>query len=95
MVRPPFAPAPPGIDDGALLGAFGYDVSRIEAASAAFNRHFAGVESPGMTDEGRARLYCLVLKKRVGRGVDAWREAVTTDYDASCCAAEIEFGAKR
>ena len=66
--EPPFEPAPPGIDDGTLLGAFGYDVSRIEAASAAFNRHFAGVESPGMTDEGRARLYCLVLKKRVGEG---------------------------
>jgi hypothetical protein len=54
---------PPGLDAETLLSAFGYDVSSSEAAIGAFNRHFAGVESPRMTDEGRARLYCLVLKK--------------------------------
>ena len=63
---PPFEPVPPGFDSGMLLRAFGYDVSNFEAAVSAFNRHFAGVESPRMTDEGRARLYCLVLKKWAG-----------------------------
>jgi N-acetylmuramoyl-L-alanine amidase len=66
--EPPFEPAPPGLDDGTLLGAFGYDVSNIEAAIAAFNRHFMGVESPRMTDAGRARLYCLIRKKWIGEG---------------------------
>ncbi|MGB7946381.1 MAG: N-acetylmuramoyl-L-alanine amidase [Candidatus Binatia bacterium] len=66
--EPPFEPAPPGLDDGTLLGAFGYNVSSFEAATRAFNRHFAGVESPRMNDEGRARLYCLVRKKWVGEG---------------------------
>jgi N-acetylmuramoyl-L-alanine amidase len=61
--EPPFEPVPPGLDAETLLSAFGYDVSSSEAAIGAFNRHFAGVESPRMTDEGRARLYCLVLKK--------------------------------
>ena len=63
---PPFEPAPPGLDDATLLGAFGYDVANFEAAIGAFNRHFAAVESPHMSDEGRARLYCLVLKKWAG-----------------------------
>jgi N-acetylmuramoyl-L-alanine amidase len=66
--EPPFEPVPPGLDDGALLGAFGYDVSSSEAAIGAFNRHFMGVESRRMTDEGRARLYCLVRKKWTGEG---------------------------
>ena len=61
--EPPLEPVPPALDDAALLGALGYDVSSIEAAISAFNRHYAGVESPRMTDEDRARLYCLVLKK--------------------------------
>jgi len=62
---PPFEPVLPGLDDATLLGALGYDVSSIEAAISAFNRHFAGIESSRMTDEGRAQLYCMVLKKRV------------------------------
>ncbi len=65
--EPPFEPPPPALDDAALLGALGYDVSSSEAAIGAFNRHFAGVESPRMTDEDRARVYCLVLKKSVGK----------------------------
>jgi N-acetylmuramoyl-L-alanine amidase len=65
--EPPFEPVPPNLDDATLLGALGYDVSSIEAAISAFNRHFAGVESPRMTDEDRARAYCLVLKKSVGK----------------------------
>lgn len=66
--EPPFDPAPPELDAATLLSAFGYDISNFEAATSAFNRHFAGVESPRMTDEGRARLYCLVRKKWVGEG---------------------------
>jgi len=62
----PFEPVPPGIDSGILLRAFGYDVSNFDAAVGAFNRHFAGVESLRMTEEGRARLYCLVQKKWTG-----------------------------
>jgi N-acetylmuramoyl-L-alanine amidase len=64
--EPPLAPAPPGVDDATLLGALGYEVSSIDAAISAFNRHFAGVESPRMSDEGHARLYCLVRKKWAG-----------------------------
>ena len=65
--EPPFEPVPPALDDATLLGTLGYEVSSIEAAISAFNRHFAGVESPRMTDEGRARLYCLVRKKWAGK----------------------------
>jgi len=65
--EPPFEPTPPGLDDATLLGALGYEVSSIEAAISAFNRHFAGIESPRMTAEGRARLYCLVRKKWAGK----------------------------
>jgi N-acetylmuramoyl-L-alanine amidase len=66
--EPPFDPAPPSPNAGTLLGAFGYDISNADAAIAAFNRHFTGVESSRMTDEARARLYCLVLKKWAGEG---------------------------
>jgi N-acetylmuramoyl-L-alanine amidase len=66
--EPPFEPVPAMLDDGTMLGAFGYDVANGAAAIGAFNRHFMGVESPQMTDEGRARLYCLVRKKWVGEG---------------------------
>ncbi len=65
---PPFEPVPPGLDDATLLAAFGYEVSNIGAATAAFNRHFLGIESSRMTDEGHGRLYCLVQKKRIGEG---------------------------
>ncbi|MGZ8467433.1 MAG: N-acetylmuramoyl-L-alanine amidase, partial [Candidatus Binatia bacterium] len=80
--EPPFEPAPPGRDTGALLGAFGYDVSSLDAAIGAFNRHFAGVESPRMTDEGRARLYSLVLKKWAGSAAD-WVRAAAASFRAT------------
>lgn len=63
---PPFEPTPPGLDTGMMLGALGYNVSSFDAAVGAFNRHFADVDFPHMTEEGRARLYCLVLKKWAG-----------------------------
>jgi len=65
---PPFDSVPAGLDSATLLAAFGYDISNSEAASRAFNRHFAGVESPRLTDEGRGRLFCLLRKKWVGEG---------------------------
>src|SRR5499426_65288 len=68
--EPPFDPAPPSPNAGTLLGAFGYDISNADAAIAAFNRHFTGVESSRMTDEARARLYCLVLKKWAGEAAE-------------------------
>lgn len=62
--EPPYAPAPPGLDSAILLAALGYDVSNLEAAIAAFRRHFlADDASREMTEEDRARLQCLVLKK--------------------------------
>ena len=66
--EPPFDAPPSSPDTGTLLGAFGYDISNSDAAIAAFNRHFTGVESLRMTDEARARLYCLVVKKWAGEG---------------------------
>jgi N-acetylmuramoyl-L-alanine amidase len=78
--EPPFEPVPLGLDDATLLGALGYDVSSFDAAIGAFNRHFAGIEFSRMTDEGRARLYCLVQKKslgnrsRPGAGGDFYRD---------------------
>ena len=66
--EPPDEAAPPRFDAGTLLGALGYDVSNYEAAVGAFNRHFAGVESRGMAEAERSRLYCLVMRKRLGQG---------------------------
>lgn len=71
--EPPLEQAPSSLDSQTLLGTFGYDVSNFDAAVGAFNRHFAAVESLRMTDEGRARLYCLVQKKWTGRA-KIWRE---------------------
>lgn len=64
--EPPYEAVPPGLDAGVLLGALGYDVTNLPAAIAAFNRRFVGVESMRMGEEGRARLYCLAMRKRVG-----------------------------
>lgn len=66
--EPPFDPVPPALDDGTLLAAYGYDTANIEAAAGAYNRHFLGLDSSRMTDEGRAWLHCLVQKKRAGEG---------------------------
>ena len=61
---PPYPVPPPGLDSATLLGAFGYDVSDPAAASAAFKRHFLPHEATAeMTEEARALLYCLVLRK--------------------------------
>ena len=66
--EPPFAPAPPGLDEATLLDAFGYDVSDVDAAIAAFKRHFTpGEVSRQMNEEDRSRLWCLVLRKRAAQ----------------------------
>lgn len=65
--EPPYSLPPAGLDTATLLNAFGYDVSDPGAAVAAFKRRFLpheGLEE--MTEEGRAFLYCLILRKRDG-----------------------------
>ena len=63
----PFEPVPASLDAGSLLGVLGYDVSRLDAAIGAFNRHFAGIESPVLSEANRARLNCLVTRKTAGQ----------------------------
>jgi hypothetical protein len=61
----PYPEVPAGVDDELLLQAFGYDVSDVRAAVAAFKRRFAPADlSDAMSDDDRALLYCLVLQQR-------------------------------
>ena len=47
------------------LAALGYDVTRLDAARAAFRRHFLAEESGGaLSERDRALLTCLVMRKR-------------------------------
>jgi len=63
--EPSYSPAPPGVAGAALLSAFGYDVSDLDAAIAAFRRHFAPDDaSREMTERERARLHCLVSRRQ-------------------------------
>jgi N-acetylmuramoyl-L-alanine amidase len=65
----PYPAVPPGIDDALLLQAFGYSVWNIDAAVAAFKRHFTPDDpSPQMTEKDRSLLYCLVLQNRAPTG---------------------------
>lgn len=65
--EPPYHAVPDGLDDTALLQAFGYDAWRLDAAVAAFKRRFAPDDPlPEMTEHDRAVLYCLILKKQIG-----------------------------
>jgi N-acetylmuramoyl-L-alanine amidase len=53
--------APAGVEDAVLLTAFGYDAWNVEAAIAAFKRHFAPQSrGPQLNATERAMLYCLV-----------------------------------
>lgn len=62
---PPFAPPPANLDEILGLEALGYDVREPDAAIGAFKRHFAPeAPAPLVTDEDRARLYCLLQQKR-------------------------------
>lgn len=61
---PPYAPAPSGVSDAFLMAAFGYDVTNLNAAVAAFKRHFLGVDGAGaLSEDDRARLNCLIERK--------------------------------
>ena len=64
---PPYEPVPADLDSGSQLALLGYDVSNLDAAIAAYNRHFAGIESRTLAAEERARLNCLVARKTGGR----------------------------
>jgi N-acetylmuramoyl-L-alanine amidase len=67
--EPPWVPAPAGIGRDVLLGALGYDVSDIDAATAAFKRHFRPGSGPGFTDEDRALSWCLLSAKTYSQGL--------------------------
>ena len=63
--EPPYPAVPAGVDTALLLQAFGYSVSRPDAAIAAFKRHFVPDDpSPQITEKDRAILYCLVQQKQ-------------------------------
>ena len=63
--EPPYPAVPPGVDDALLLQAFGYNVWNLDAAVAAFKRHFVPDDaSCQMTEKDRSLLYCLVLDQR-------------------------------
>jgi len=62
---PPLPPAPEPFDVATELQALGYDVSDLEAAIRAFNRHYLQLEDvPILSPEGEAMLACLVAKDR-------------------------------
>jgi N-acetylmuramoyl-L-alanine amidase len=63
--EPPYPSVPPDVDTALLLQAYGYSVSRPDAAIAAFKRHFVPDDpSPQVTEKDRAILYCLVMQKQ-------------------------------
>lgn len=62
--EPPNVPAPPGADSVVLLAALGYDVTDLAAATAAFKMHYAPAgDAQQFTEDDRALLFCLVVKK--------------------------------
>jgi N-acetylmuramoyl-L-alanine amidase len=62
--EPPYPQAPDAVDTALLLTALGYDTRNVEAAVAAFKRHFVPDDpSAEMTAEQQALLYCLVARK--------------------------------
>lgn len=67
--EPPVTPVSSGADGAVLLAAFGYDVSDMAAATAAFKSHFAPDGDPRqLSDDDRALLYCLLAKKHEDQG---------------------------
>lgn len=62
--EPPYPPLPEEVDAATLLAAVGYDTWDLNAALAAFKRHFVPEDaSDEVTAEHRALLNCLVIKK--------------------------------
>ena len=72
--EPPYAPAPAGVDDAALLAALGYDVTRLPAAVAAFKRHWTPEDAtPALSDGQRALLQCLIGKQQGAGGSERYQ----------------------
>ncbi len=65
---PPFDAVAAGVDDAILLAAFGYEVTRLPLAVAAFKRHWApdDDEATPLTDAQRGMLQCLARKQQSG-----------------------------
>ena len=64
---PPYPQLESAADDALLLAALGYDVTRLPAAIAAFKRRWAPDDSgPGLSDEQRGLLLCLIGKQQEG-----------------------------
>lgn len=62
--EPPLPALPPEFDAATALQAFGYDISRVDAAIGAFKLHFArNNESGGLDEQGQRLLYCLLLQR--------------------------------
>lgn len=62
---PPYPAVPPGLDDALLLQTIGYNVWNLDAAIAAFKRHFSPEDpSAAMSDKDRSLAYCLIMEKR-------------------------------
>lgn len=62
--EPPFPEVPEGADTATLLAALGYETRDLDAAVAAFKRHFTPQDlSNEMTEEDQALLVCLVAEK--------------------------------
>ena len=60
----PYPAAPQTSDDAVALAAFGYETADLRAAVAAFKNHFSpDSDSPTMTSDDRALLYCLISKR--------------------------------
>lgn len=63
--EPPYTQALSAADDGLLLAALGYDVTRLDATRGAFRRHFLASETTAaLTDNERTLLQCLIARKR-------------------------------
>lgn len=62
--EPPYPEVPDNTDTVLMLTALGYDTRDLDAAIAAFKRHFTPDDfSEEMSAQDRALLYCLVTKK--------------------------------
>ena len=62
---PPYPQPASTEDDGLLLAALGYDVTRLPAAVAAFKRRWAPDDStPGLSEEQRGLLLCLIGRQQ-------------------------------
>lgn len=63
--EPPYPAVPADLDIPTMLQAFGYNVWNVDAAVAAFKRHFSPDDpSTEMSERDRSMLYCLVLQAR-------------------------------